>query len=189
MHRLVAIGASAGGLHALSQILQRLPSDFSGSLAIVQHRRADASSLLCELLSHKTCLPVLEPCHGDPIRPGHVYLAPSDYHLLVEPGYLAMSIDAPSSSSRPSIDVLFESAAAAYRHRAIGVVLTGASADGARGALRLARVGAPVIVQDPASAESPTCPAAALALVPDASVLPVTEIAARLTALCSSSNS
>jgi two-component system, chemotaxis family, protein-glutamate methylesterase/glutaminase len=184
MQRLVAIGASAGGLHALFQILRQLPRDFPGSLAIVQHRRADASSLLRELLAHKTCLPVLEPCHGDPLLPGHVYLAPPDYHLLVEPGHVALSIDPPSSCSRPSIDVLFESAAAAYRHRAIAVVLTGANADGARGALRLARVGAPVIVQDPATAESPTCPAAALALVPDASVLPLAEIAARLIALC-----
>jgi two-component system, chemotaxis family, protein-glutamate methylesterase/glutaminase len=186
---LVAIGASAGGLHALSVILQALPASFPASIAIVQHRRADESSLLRDLLARKTCLPVLEPCHGTPIRPGHVYLAPPDYHLLVEPGYLALSVDPPSSCSRPSIDVLFESVAAAYRRQAIGVVLTGANADGARGALLLSQVGAPVIVQDPASAESPTCPAAALARAPQASVLGLSEIAARLVATCGAAGS
>lgn len=189
MHRLVAVGASAGGLHALSLILEGLPPDFEGSLAIVQHRRADESSLLRELLARKTCLPVSEPCHGTPIRPGHVYLAPPDYHLLVEPGYVAMSVDPPIACSRPSIDALFESAAAAYRARAIGVVLTGANADGARGAARLAEVGAAVIVQDPRSAEARACPAAALERVPDATVLALSEIAAHLVELCGGSPS
>jgi two-component system chemotaxis response regulator CheB len=189
VQRLVAIGASAGGLHALSVILQGLPPSFAGSIAIVQHRRADESSLLRDLLARKSCLPVLEPCHGTPIRPGHVYLAPPDYHLLVEPGYLALSVDPPSSCSRPSIDVLFESVAAAYRQRAIGVVLTGANADGAKGALLLSQVGASLIVQDPASAESPTCPAAALARAPRASVLGLSEIAAQLLAACGTGSS
>jgi two-component system, chemotaxis family, protein-glutamate methylesterase/glutaminase len=188
MRRLVAIGASAGGFQALSHILGRLSMDFSGSIAIVQHRRADESSLLHELLAQRTRLPVIEPYHGAPLRPGHVYIAPPDYHLLVEPGFLALSIDPPINSSRPSIDVLFESAATAYRHRAIGVVLTGASADGAQGAWRLSQMGAPLIVQDPATAEAAVCPAAALERVPSATVLPLGEIAERIATLCRGSS-
>jgi two-component system chemotaxis response regulator CheB len=184
MPRLVALGASAGGLHAVSQILSELPEDFSGTLAIVQHRRSDESSLLRELLARKSRLPVVEPCHGTPIRTGHVYLAPADYHLLVEPGFFALSVDPPIACSRPSIDVLFESAALAYRARTIAVVLTGANADGSLGAARVAHVGGTVIVQDPASAEASTCPAATLERVPGATVLPLLDIAAELTALC-----
>jgi two-component system chemotaxis response regulator CheB len=189
VRRLVAIGASAGGFQALTAILGRLPTDFSGSIAIVQHRRADESSLLRELLAQRSRLPVVEPCHGAPLRSGHVYIAPPDYHLLVEPGSLALSIDPPVNSSRPSIDVLFDSAATAYRHRAIGVVLTGANADGAVGAARLHAMQAPLIVQDPSSAEAAACPAAALARVPSATVLQLSEIAQRLTALCGGSPS
>jgi two-component system chemotaxis response regulator CheB len=187
VRRLVAIGASAGGFQAITQILGRLPVDFAGSIAIVQHRRADESSLLRELLAQRSRLPVIEPCHGTLLRPGHVYIAPPDYHLLVEPGSLALSVDAPINRSRPSIDALFDSAAASYRHRAIGVVLTGASADGAAGAARLAEMRAPVIVQDPTTAEAATCPAAALSRVPHATVLQVPQIAERLTALCGGS--
>ncbi|HTV18204.1 MAG TPA: chemotaxis protein CheB [Polyangiaceae bacterium] len=188
MRRLVAIGASAGGFQALTAILGRLPVDFAGSVAIVQHRRADESSLLRELLAQRTPLPVIEPCHGAPLRPGHVYIAPPDYHLLVEPGSLALSVDPPINRSRPSIDVLFESAATAYRHRAVGVVLTGANADGARGAARLHEMRAPLIVQDPKTAEAAACPTAALEKVPSAIVLPVSAIADRLTALCGGSH-
>lgn len=184
MGRLVAIGASAGGFQALTLILGRLPVDFPASIAIVQHRRPDESSLLRELLAQRTQLTVVEPCHGAPLRPGHVYIAPPDYHLLVEPGSLALSIDPPINCSRPSIDVLFESAATAYRSRAVGVVLTGANADGARGAQRMHRMGGSVIVQDPATAEAAACPTAALERVPSASVLRVSEIPDRLIQLC-----
>ena len=184
MQRLVTIGASVGGLQALSIILGDLPADFPGSVAIVQHRRAGEGSLLCELLGRKSVLPVIEPCHGTPIRPGHVYLAPPDYHLLVEPGVFALSVDPPVCCSRPSIDVLFESAAAAYRERAIGVVLTGANADGAMGAARLAALGATIIVQDPATAEGTACPLSALERVPHADVLSLAEIGPQLNRLC-----
>lgn len=187
MQRLVAIGASAGGFQALTQILGRLPVDFGATIAIVQHRRPDESSLLSELLAQRTRLPVIEPFHGEPLRSGHVYIAPPDYHLLVEPGSVALSIDPPINWSRPSIDALFDSAAAAYGHRAIGVVLTGANADGADGAARLAQVRAPIIIQDPASAEASACPAAALARVPHATVLTLGEVAERLRRLCGGS--
>lgn len=184
MHRLIVIGASVGGLKALSTILEALPATFPASVAIVQHRRATDGSLLCELLGRTSLLPVLEPLHGAPLRPGHVYLAPPDYHLLVEPGAFALSVDPPVCCSRPSIDVLFESAAGAYGRRTIGVVLTGANTDGAAGAAEIARAGGQVIVQDPATAEGPTCPRAALERVPAARVLPLQEIGPRLVALC-----
>lgn len=184
--RLVVIGASAGGLSAVTRILSALPPAFPASIAIVQHRRPDANSLLSDLLAQKSPLPVSEPSHGAPIRPRHVYLAPADYHLLIEPGAFALSIDPPICCSRPSIDALFESAAAAYRNQVVGVVLTGANADGSAGAARLHESGAAVIVQDPRDAEVPTCPAAALARVPGATVLPISEIASRLSALCGS---
>jgi two-component system, chemotaxis family, protein-glutamate methylesterase/glutaminase len=187
--KLVAIGASAGGLHAVSQILTGLPQGFPGCLAIVQHRRGDSGSLLRELLAQKSPFPVIEPSHGAPIRPGHVYLAPPDYHLLVEPGYFALSVDPPISCSRPSIDALFESAASAYRRRAIGVVLTGANADGAEGAAQLHRLGGTVIVQDPSTAEAPACPTAALSSVPSAIVLPLSEIPNHLRVLCGAGGS
>jgi two-component system chemotaxis response regulator CheB len=182
---IVAIGASAGGLHAVSKILGDLMPDFPGALAIVQHRRADSSSLLRDLLAQRSAFPIVEPTHGTPIRRGHVYLAPPDYHLLVEPGFFSLSVDPPVSCSRPSIDVLFESVAASYRRRAICVVLTGASSDGAAGAARLDAMGGTVIVQDPATAEAATCPAAALASVPHAIVLPLGEIGRHLNRLCS----
>jgi len=184
VHKLVAIGASAGGFQALSLILGRLPADFAASIAIVQHRRADESSLLAELMGQRSNLPVLEPNHGTPLKPGHVYVAPADYHLLIEPGALALSVDPHVNCSRPSIDMLFESAAAAYGRHAVGVVLTGANADGASGAACLAAARAPVLIQDPATAEARTCPAAALARVPNASVLTLVEIAERLVELC-----
>ena len=184
MQKLVTIGASVGGLQALSMILRHLPADFPGSVAIVQHRRADEGSLLRELLGRKCVLPVVEPFHGTPIRPGHIYLAPPDYHLLVEPGVFALSVDPPVCCSRPSIDVLFESAASAYRGRTIGVVLTGANADGALGAARLAALGATIIVQDPATAEGTACPLATLERVPDARVLSLAEIGPQLDGLC-----
>ena len=184
MSRLVAIGASAGGFQALSVILGQLPADFAASIAIVQHRRPDESSLLAELLGQRSNLPVIEPYHGAALQPGHVYIAPADYHLLVEPGALSLSVDAPVNWSRPSIDVLFESAAGAYGRRSVGVILTGANADGALGAERLAAAGGVLLVQDPATADSPACPSAALARVPAATVLPVGAIAERLVELC-----
>jgi len=184
VRRLIAIGASAGGFQALTQILGRLPAEFPGSITIVQHRHADESSLLGELLAKRSRLPVIEPCHGAVLRPGHVYVAPADYHLLVEPGTLSLSVDPPVNFSRPSIDVLFETVAAAYGAHAVGVVLTGANADGALGAARLAAAGAALIVQDPTTADAPAVPMAALARVPAAAVLSLAEIAQRIVTLC-----
>jgi two-component system chemotaxis response regulator CheB len=179
---LVVIGASAGGLEAVSTILRGLPEDLALSLVVVQHRSKD-SSLLCELLQDACVLPVSEAFDKEPILPGRVYIAAADYHLLVEPDHFALSLDEPESYSRPSIDLAFESVAHSFGPRAVGVVLTGANADGSRGLQRIVARGGRAVVQDPATAEVPVMPAAALTAVPQAKVVPLVGIAQHLRTL------
>jgi two-component system, chemotaxis family, protein-glutamate methylesterase/glutaminase len=173
---IVMIGVSAGGLDALCTLLGGLPADLVPALVLVQHRSKD-SDALCEVLQQCTRLPVEEVLDKTALRPGHVYLAPPDYHLLVEQGFFSLSTDAPQLFSRPSIDVAFESAAEAYRERAMGIVLTGANHDGARGLREIAQHGGRVIVQDPATAEVAVMPTAALRAVPEAEVRTLAGIA------------
>lgn len=180
--RLVVVGVSAGGLQALGVLLGGLPADFPLPLAIVQHRSKE-SSALCELLQDRSALPVSEVLDKQPIEPGHVYLAPPDYHLLVENGHFSLSVDEPVGFSRPSIDLTFGSAADAYGRGGVGVVLTGANHDGARGLRRIVDAGGRAVVQDPATADSASMPRAALAAVAEATVLPLAEIAAHLSSL------
>jgi two-component system chemotaxis response regulator CheB len=180
---LVAIGASLGGLHALRTLLRGVPADLPVSVAIVQHRRADPESRLLSLLAKECALPVIEPEDKLPLEPGHVYLAPSDYHLLVERGRLALSVDPPVQFARPSIDVLFESVADAYGPAALGVMLTSSSADGAAGAEAIKRAGGRVLVQDPETAESPIGPRAVLTRTAVDGVFPLEGIAAALVAI------
>lgn len=180
---LVVMGASLGGLAALDAILGNLPASFAAPMAIVQHRRADADSRLERLLAVRTSLAVREAEDKDPLCPGTVYLAPADYHLLVERGHLALSVDGPVSFSRPSIDVLFESAADAYGPALVGVLLTASSEDGAAGIAAVAAHGGVTVVQDPATAVSPVAPLAALARTPVEHVLSVEEIAPLLVRL------
>lgn len=180
---LVVMGASLGGLAALDTILGNLPASFAAPMAIVQHRRADADSRLERLLAVRTSLAVREAEDKDPLCPGTVYLAPADYHLLVERGHLALSVDGPVSFSRPSIDVLFESAADAYGPALVGVLLTASSEDGAAGIAAVAAHGGVTVVQDPATAVSPVAPLAALARTPVEHVLSVEEIAPLLVRL------
>ncbi|WP_394822657.1 chemotaxis protein CheB [Pendulispora albinea] len=163
-HELIVVGTSWGGLHALSVLLSSLPRDFEIPLAIVQHRRHDSDDTLAQLLQAHTAMRVREAEDKEPIREGRVYIAPADYHLLVDGRALALSTDPPVRFSRPSIDVLFESAADSFQHRLIGIVLTGSNHDGARGLSRIKQRGGLTIVQNPASAESPTMPEGALAL-------------------------
>ncbi len=144
-------------------LLSGLPKDFPLAIAIAQHRHPNAGDLLCELLQRHSLLPVLEVEDKYAIAPGHVYLAPADYHLLVEPGNFALSTEAPVLYSRPSINLLFESAADAYTNRVIGVVLTGANHDGAQGLAALKKRGGLAIVQEPTEAESNPMPTAAIA--------------------------
>ena len=184
--RIIVVGASLGGLQALEVFVSGLPERFPVPVAVVQHRSPDAGDLLRRLLQRHTPLRVREPSDKDAIAAGHIYLAPSDYHLIVEADTFALSTDAPVSYARPAIDVLFESAAEAYGAQTIGIVLTGANEDGARGASRINAYGGIVIVQDPASAECPIMPGATLAAVEADRVLPLEGIAPFVVELCGS---
>jgi two-component system chemotaxis response regulator CheB len=176
---IVMIGVSAGGLTAVTTMLRGLPESFLLPLVVIQHRSRD-SILLCDLLQGASRLEVREVVDKESIQKGRVYIAPPDYHLLVEQGHFALSCDAPEAFSRPSIDLSFETAAYSFGAAVVGIVLTGANADGAAGLRRIAARGGLAIVQDPASAEVPVMPSAALAAVPQAEVLPLGEIATRL---------
>jgi two-component system, chemotaxis family, protein-glutamate methylesterase/glutaminase len=183
-YQLIAIGTSLGGLSALKTLLGALPQDFSAALAIVQHRHRESDPGLGSFLQQFTVLPVHEVEDKERIQPGHVYLAPADYHLLVEYGYFSLSVDEPVSYARPSIDVLLESASDSYNEHVIGVILTGANQDGVQGLATLKARGGMTIVQAPDTAESPVLPRAAIAAVAVDAVLPLAQIATRLMHLC-----
>lgn len=181
---LVAIGASWGGLQAVGRVLAGLPADFGAAVVIAQHRLADApASHLERLLDARCDLTVCEAEDKQVLEAGTVLVAPADYHLLVEQGSVALSVDAPQHHSRPSIDVLLGSAADAYGRSTCGVVLTGANADGAEGLAVIARRGGAAIVQDPETAERREMPDAALAATPGARVVQLESIGALLTEL------
>ncbi|HZZ71833.1 MAG TPA: chemotaxis protein CheB [Pirellulales bacterium] len=174
----VAIGTSAGGLEALSTILPSLPPEFPLPILVVIHLSPHKDSLMAELLQAKCDLRVKEAEDKEPIVRGTVYFAPPDYHLLVEDDYrLSLSSEEAVNYSRPSVDVLFESAADAYGAGLIGVVLTGANQDGAAGLRKVQAEGGLALVQAPQSAYAPGMPEAALAACPSARVLPLGEIA------------
>ncbi|HEX6974616.1 MAG TPA: chemotaxis protein CheB [Vicinamibacterales bacterium] len=181
---LVAIGTSLGGLNALIEVLHALPETLPIPIAVVQHRGASPEGSLVSLLQQHTALTVVEPEDKTPMGPGLVYLAPGDYHLLVEErGMLALSTDPPVRSARPSIDVLFETAADAYGPALLALLLTGASADGAAGVAYVKERGGRVVVQDPATAESAVMPAAGIAATTVDYVLPLAQIGAHLVTL------
>jgi two-component system, chemotaxis family, protein-glutamate methylesterase/glutaminase len=178
---LVAIGASWGGLHAVETVLGDLPDGFRTPIALAQHRAVDSGSgALSRILSLRSGHDVREAGDKDPIEPGRVYVAPPDYHLLVEPTGFALSTEAVVQHSRPSIDVLLDSAADTYGRRLIGVVLTGANQDGAYGIARVKRRGGVTIAQDPDSAARPEMPAAAIATGAVDHVLPLEAIGPKL---------
>ena len=182
--QLVAVGTSLGGLNALIELLRRLPSSLPVPVVVVQHRSAAADRGLMTLLQDHTTLTVEEAEDKQPMSSGTVYLAPADYHLLIEErGLLALSTDAPVRAARPSIDVLFETAADAYGPAVVGVLLTGASADGAHGLAAIKARGGRVIVQDPSTAECGTMPAAGLSATAVDYVLPLEAIGGHLVSL------
>ena len=178
---LVTVGCSWGGLAAASRLLGALPGDFNVPTVIVQHR-SEAPSALVELLAQHTSRPVSEPDDKDRVLANHVYVAPPGYHLLVDRYRFSLTTEGPVRHSRPSIDVLFESAAEAYGPALAAVVLTGANDDGSRGLARVAAAGGMALVQDPASAERAAMPLAALAAVPTAVVGDIEELARTLVA-------
>jgi two-component system chemotaxis response regulator CheB len=182
---LVAVGTSLGGLNALTRLLGALPEKFRVPLVVVQHRTISPNGGgLGKLLQQHTRLTVVEAEDKMALEPGRIYLAPADYHLMIEePGRLALSTDAPVRSARPSIDVLFQTAAEAYRDALLGVLLTGASADGAEGLAAVKAYGGRAIVEDPSTAECRTMPAAALAATAVDYVLPLDRIGDHLVTL------
>lgn len=182
---IVVVGTSLGGLSALKEVLGGLGRHFPVPVAVVQHRHNDSESRLSQFLQHYLLLPIKDVEDKDILHPGQVYLAPPDYHLLVEPGYLSLSTDEPVCFARPSIDVLFESAADTYPQQTIGVLLTGANHDGAQGLAAIKASGGVTIVQDPASAENSVMPQAAIDRTPVDKILPLSAIAPYLVHLCS----
>lgn len=179
-YSIVAIGTSWGGLLAMSHLLGSLPRDYSVPIVVVQHRGKDSDRLLSQLLQDATELTVSEVEDKDLLEPGKVHVAPANYHVLVERGYLSLTIDEPVRYSRPSIDVMLTSAADTYGKESIGVVLTGANEDGSRGLAQIAKRGGKALIQSPKSAEVPIMPEAALRAVPTAEVLPLPQLGKRL---------
>jgi two-component system, chemotaxis family, protein-glutamate methylesterase/glutaminase len=180
-YELVVIGSSWGGLAALQVVLAALPAEFGAAVVVAQHRAARSDdTLLCSLLDQASPLTVRDAEDKESLEAGVVLVAPPDYHLLIEPGSVALSCDEPVRFSRPSIDVLFESAADAYADRVIGVVLTGSNADGATGLARIRQRGGLAWVEDPEQAERPEMPRAALEAVPGAQTMALSEIGPRL---------
>jgi len=180
---VIVVGASAGAIDALGVILPALPVGFPVAVLVVVHLAADRPSLLSEIFARVCPLPVHEAEDKEPILPGTVYFAPPDYHMLIEVDRtIALSVDDPVVYSRPSIDVLFESAARAFGPRVLGVLLTGANHDGANGLKAIARAGGTTVVQDPATAHARAMPEAGILAADPDQVLSVPAIAAYLAA-------
>jgi two-component system chemotaxis response regulator CheB len=184
-YEIVVVGASAGGLIAVSALLAELPSDFALPVVIAQHRApASSDGDIAVIWQRATALRVADAEDKSAIEPGHVYIAPPDYHLLVESrDVFALSTDPPVLWARPSIDVLFESAADVYGEAVIGVVLTGASADGSRGLKAIRERGGCALVQDPQTAEVAAMPSAAIGATSVNHVLSVTDLGRIVAAL------
>lgn len=181
--RVIAIGGSADGLKSLTTILQDLPRAFPAAVVITQHVRRGRKSLLPQLLARRCKLRVKEATPNEPLLPSVVYLAPSDHHLVVEDNHLNVEAGPPVNFSRPSIDVTFQSVAARCGSRAIGVVLSGAGRDGARGLRAIKDAGGTTIVQDPSDARIAAMPLSALAANHVDFTLPIAQIGPTLVRL------
>jgi two-component system chemotaxis response regulator CheB len=177
--KIIVVGSSVGGMRALEKLLAGLSGELRFPIVIVQHRGADSGRVLSKRLEEKTSLTVSEPFDKEEIL-SQVYIAPADYHLLIEGDHFALSTDEPESFARPSIDVFFESAADAMGERVICLVLTGAAKDGARGAARIKRRGGRVIVQEPSTAESDVLPRATIEATEVDAVMTVEEMSSFL---------
>jgi two-component system, chemotaxis family, protein-glutamate methylesterase/glutaminase len=190
-YELIVIGCSMGGMHALEIIFRAFPKNFRVPIVVVQHRYKTSGDALPGYFRRHCDLQVVDATDKQWVKPGHVYIAPADYHLLVERegehGELSLSVDAAVAYSRPSIDVLFESAADAYQQSVAAVILTGANSDGTRGAKRVRQRGGFVIAQDPSTAEAPAMPEAAIAAGCVDRILPLDRIGPFLVELCRNS--
>ena len=185
---IVAIAASVGGLKAISQVLQGLPSNFPAAIVIVQHLHPKHRSLMAEILERQTSLPVRQAKEEDSLSPGTVYIAPPDYHLLVNTnGTLSLNQSKAQHFVRPSADMLFNSVANSYGERAIAVVLTGAGKDGITGVQTIHEQGGIVIAQDEKTSECFSMPNTAIQTGIVDFILPLPNIAAKLVSLVSES--
>lgn len=180
---LVAIGASAGGLHALTEVLRPIPLDFPG-IVVVQHLDPKHKSHLATLLASRTSKQVKEAEHGEPILPGIVYIAPPDQHLLVGPGKIQLAHSQLVHFSRPSIDLMFESVAGMYGSRSVGVILSGSNHDGAVGIRAIQEAGGTTMAQDPTTAEFRTMPQAAIATGCVDFIVSIAELGVALQKIC-----
>ncbi len=173
----VVIGSSAGGIKALRAVLSALPSEFPLPIIIVQHLHPHSDSYLARILGAKCGLKVKQADEKETIADGVVYIAPPNYHLLIEEDRsFSLSIEGPVNFARPSVDVLFETAIYAYRDKLIGIILTGANNDGNQGVKKIKQIGGYVIVQDPATAEADAMPNAAIAVTKVDKILPIEQI-------------
>ena len=178
--RIVVVGASAGGLEALSALLAVMPPDFPLPMLVVQHLAPTRISNLPQLLTNRSALPVQQVRGGECPLPGHVYVAPPDHHLVVEDGKLALTRAERVRFSRPSVDVLFESVARSFDRGVIGVILSGGGSDGTEGARAIRAAGGRVVAQDRASATNFGMPGSAAAAGVTDAVLSVEGIASYL---------
>jgi two-component system chemotaxis response regulator CheB len=185
VYELICIGASWGGLDAVGRLLTDIPEEIDVPIVIAQHRHSTSpGGMLAELLHLRIKRPVQDVDDKTAIEPRNVYIAPPDYHLLVERGSFALSIDERVQYARPSIDVLFESAAHAYGPSVIGIILTGANEDGAAGLAAIKRRGGVAVIQDPIDAARRTMPDAAIAATAADAILPLEEIGKFVYGLC-----
>ncbi|HEY8964519.1 MAG TPA: chemotaxis protein CheB [Alphaproteobacteria bacterium] len=184
MYEAVVIGASAGGLYALRDLLSGLPKGFPAPIAAVQHIAPQSQSYMSEFLSENCALRVKEAEDKEKLMIGCVYMAPGGYHMMIEQDRtLSLSVDDKINFVRPAIDPLFESAARVYKSHLVGIILTGGNADGAMGLRNIKNQGGLAIVQDPLTAESPAMPQAAIDATNVDHILPIVEMAPLLRSL------
>ncbi len=160
---VVVVGASAGGIRAVIEILSRLSADLPAFMGVVIHRGAESTATWADVVGMKTDLRVVEPTHGDPLTRGVVYIAPADCHMTFEQGCIVLARGAKEHHARPAVDPLFASAARAYGPRVVGVVLTGGGHDGMQGLLDVTTAGGLSLVQKPSEAEQASMPEYAIA--------------------------
>ena len=182
-HDIIVIGASAGGVEALKQLVAQLPDNFLGTLFIVLHISPEYRSLLPQILARLCPLPVVHATDSEAHQPGRIYIAPPDRHLVVEQGHMRVTRGPKENRFRPSVDVLFRSAARAYGKRVIGVILTGALDDGAAGMFAVQERGGIAVVQDPEDALYPSMPYSAMKAVAVDHCVPISELGSLLVSL------
>jgi len=173
---VIVIGASAGGVHALCEVIESLPPDIPAAVFVVLHLTPHGRSALPSILGRSACLPASHPTPGEAIEPGRIYVAPPDHHLAIQDDRVVLSRNATENGHRPAIDVLFRTAARAFGPRVVGVVLTGNLDDGTAGLAAIKRCGGVAVAQDPKDADYPGMPESAIANVAVDHVLPLGDI-------------